>query len=328
MDTPAAAPASRLALPLLLAGAAVALVPYTSAAAGLLLGAFLGLTLGNPRTRETQGWTRRLLPLAVIGLGAQMNLIAVAKAGLHGLVITALSITLVLALGLWLARRFKVDRDAGLLIAVGTAICGGSAIAAVAPVIRARAHQVSVALATVFLLNAAALIIFPPVGHALGLGQDAFGLWAALAIHDTSSVVGAGLAYGPRALEVATTVKLARALWIVPVTLFIGYLDARRRGQEGEAPAADAPPVKKPWFIAGFLIMAGVVTWIPALRVPGHWVAFAAQRVLVLTLFLIGASLSRKALKEVGVRPLLQGLALWVAVCAAGLLLVRFGLLA
>ena len=329
MNSASPASPSRFALPLLLAGAAVAIAPCTSAAAGLLLGAFLGLTLGNPRTRETQVWTRRLLPLAVIGLGAQMNLIAVAKAGLHGLLITALSITLVLSLGLWLARRFRVDRDAGLLIAVGTAICGGSAIAAVAPVVRARANQVSVALATVFLLNAVALLIFPPIGHALGLGQDGFGLWAALAIHDTSSVVGAGLAYGPRALEVATTVKLARALWIVPVTLFIGYLDARRRRKEGvPAEAADAPPVKKPWFIAGFLVMAGVVTWIPALRTPGHWVAFAAQRVLVLTLFLIGAALSRKALKEVGIRPLLQGLVLWIVICVAGLVLVRFGLLA
>lgn len=325
----APAPPSRLAFPLLLAGGALALAPFTSAAAGLLGGAFLGLTLGNPRTRETQAWTHRFLPLAVIGLGAQMNLIAVAKAGLHGLAITALSITLVLTLGLWLARRLKVDRDAGLLIAVGTAICGGSAIAAVAPVVRARAHQVSVALATVFLLNAVALIVFPPIGHAVGLGQDAFGLWAALAIHDTSSVVGAGLAYGPRALEVATTVKLARALWIVPLTLFIGYLDARRRRKEsgGLPEAPDALPVKKPWFIAGFLAMAAVVTWIPALRAPGHWVAFGAQRVLVLTLFLIGAGLSRKALKEVGVRPLLQGLALWIIVSCAGLLTVRFGIL-
>jgi len=222
-------PPSRFTLPLLGAGAALALAPFTSAAAGLLGGAFLGLTLGNPRARETRAWTHRLLPLAVIGLGAQMNLVAVAKAGLHGLGITALSITLVLSLGLWLARRLKVDPDAGLLIAVGTAICGGSAIAAVAPVIRARSHQVSVALATVFLLNAAALVLFPPIGHAVGLGQDGFGLWAALAIHDTSSVVGAGLAYGPRALEVATTVKLARALWIVPVTLGIGWMEARRR---------------------------------------------------------------------------------------------------
>jgi len=314
---------------LLPAGALLALAPFTSAAAGLLGGAFLGLTLGNPRTRETQAWTHRLLPLAVIGLGAQMNLIAVAKAGLHGLAITALSITLVLALGLWLARKLKVDDDAGLLIAVGTAICGGSAIAAVAPVVRARAQQISVALATVFILNAAALLVFPMIGHAARLGQDAFGLWAALAIHDTSSVVGAGLAYGPRALEVATTVKLARALWIVPVTLGIGYVDARRRRNQGGSPAAaDAPPVKKPWFIAGFLAMAAVVTWVPALRVPGHWVAFASQRVLVLTLFLIGAGLSRKALKEVGVRPMLQGLALWLVVAAAGLALVRSGLLA
>jgi uncharacterized integral membrane protein (TIGR00698 family) len=311
------------------AGALLALAPFTSAAAGLLAGAFLGLTLGNPRTRETQVWTHRLLPLAVIGLGAQMNLIAVAKAGLHGLAITALSITLVLTLGLWLARKLKVDDDAGLLIAVGTAICGGSAIAAVAPVVRARAQQISVALATVFILNAAALLIFPMIGHAAHLGQDAFGLWAALAIHDTSSVVGAGLAYGPRALEVATTVKLARALWIVPVTLIIGYVDARRRrNQGGAADTADAPPVKKPWFIAGFLAMAAVVTWVPALRLPGHWVAFAAQRVLVLTLFLIGAGLSRKALKEVGVRPMLQGLALWLVVAVAGLALVRSGLLA
>lgn len=320
---------SRFALPLLLGGAALAVAPFTPAAAGLLGGAFLGLTLGNPRAHKTQVWTHRLLPLAVIGLGAQMNLIAVAKAGLHGLGITALSITLVLSLGLWLARKLKVDRDAGLLIAVGTAICGGSAIAAVAPVVKARPHQVSVALATVFLLNASALLLFPPIGHAMGLGQDAFGLWAALAIHDTSSVVGAGLAFGPRALEVATTVKLARALWIVPLTLFIGYLDARRRRQEtGTLPeAADALPVKKPWFIAGFLAVAAVVTWVPALRTPGHWVAFGAQRMLVLTLFLIGAGLSRKALKEVGIRPLVQGLLLWVMVSIAGLVLVRIGLL-
>ena len=317
---------SPFALPLLAGGAALALAPGVSAAVGLLGGAALGLTLGNPRAEATRTWTHRLLPLAVIGLGAQMNLIAVAKAGLHGLGLTALSITLVLALGLFLARRLGVDRDAGLLIAVGTAICGGSAIAAVAPVVRARANQVSVALATVFLLNAVALLVFPPIGHATGLSQDGFGLWAALAIHDTSSVVGAGLAYGPRALEVATTVKLARALWIVPVTLFIGYLDARRRRLAGDE-APDALPAKKPWFIGGFLAMAALVTWIPALRVPGHWVAFTAQRVLVLTLLLIGAGLSRKALKDVGARPLLQGLILWLIVAGAGLALVRAGLL-
>ena len=308
---------------LILVGASLALAPFTPAATALVGGALLALTVGNPLQSLTRTWTHRLLPLAVVGLGADMNLRAVAKAGLHGLGYTAISIALVLALGWWLARLLKVERDAGLLISVGTAICGGSAIAAVAPVLRAREHEISVALATVFLLNAVALVIFPPMGHAAGLGQDAFGLWSALAIHDTSSVVGAGLAYGPRALEVATTVKLARALWIVPLTLGIGWVVARR----SEA-SPDLPPVKKPWFIAGFLAMAAVVTFVPALRAPGHWVALAAQRTLVLTLYLIGAGLSRTALKEVGVRPLLQGLFLWLIVGTAGLFMVRFGILA
>ncbi|WP_257310747.1 YeiH family protein [Geothrix fuzhouensis] len=312
----------RVAPALLLLGALLALAPFTPAAAALVGGAVLALTVGNPRLPLTRIWTHRLLPLAVVGLGADMNLRAVAKAGLHGLGYTAVSLMLVLALGLWLARLLKVDSQAGLLISVGTAICGGSAIAAVAPVVRAREQATSVALATVFLLNAAALVIFPPIGHATGLSQDAFGLWSALAIHDTSSVVGAGLAYGPRALEVATTVKLARALWIVPLTLGIGWSMARR-----EPASADAPPLKKPWFIAGFLAMAALVTFVPVLQVPGHFVAAAARRVLVLTLFLIGAGLSREALRNVGLRPFLQGLLLWLIVGSLGLGAVKLGLL-
>jgi uncharacterized integral membrane protein (TIGR00698 family) len=216
----------------------------------------------------------------------------------------------------------KVERDAGLLISVGTAICGGSAIAAVAPVLHAKEHEISIALATVFLLNAVALVIFPPIGHAAGLGQEAFGLWSALAIHDTSSVVGAGLAYGPRALEVATTVKLARALWIVPLTLGIGWLVARR----GKT-SSNAPPVKKPWFIAGFLVMAALATFAPALQAPGHLVATIARRMLVLTLFLIGAGLSREALRSVGLRPFMQGLVLWLLVGSMGLAAVKLGML-
>ncbi len=314
------APTSRIATWLLGLGGVLALAPFTPAAAALVGGALLALTLGNPLQAETRAWTHRLLPLAVVGLGADMNLRAVARAGLHGLGYTALSLVFVLALGWWLARLLKVERDAGLLISVGTAICGGSAIAAVAPVLRAKEHAISVALATVFLLNAAALVIFPPIGHAVGLGQDAFGLWSALAIHDTSSVVGAGLAYGPRALEVATTVKLARALWIVPLTLGIGWLEARR----SEA-APDAPPLKKPWFIAGFLAMAALVTFVPALHGPGHLVAVAARRVLVLTLFLIGAGLGREALRMVGLRPFLQGLLLWLLVGSLGLGAMKLG---
>lgn len=312
----------RLAVTLLGLGALLALAPFTPAAAALVGGAVLALTAGNPVQGLTRTWTHRLLPLAVVGLGADMNLRAVAKAGLHGLGYTAAGLALVLALGLWLARALKVDREAGLLISVGTAICGGSAIAAVAPVIRAREQAISVALATVFLLNAAALVLFPPLGHAAALGQDAFGLWSALAIHDTSSVVGAGLAYGPRALEVATTVKLARALWIVPLALGIGWFMARR-----EPARADAPPVKKPWFIAGFLAMAALVSFVPMLHAPGQALAFGARRVLVLTLFLIGAGLSRETLRSVGLRPFLQGLLLWLIVGSLGLGAVKLGLL-
>ena len=316
-------PASPVATPLLILGAVLALAPFTSAAVALLGGAAIALIFGNPFQGQTRTWTHRLLPLAVVGLGAGMDLRTVARAGLHGIGITAMSLTVVILLGLWLARVLKVDRDAGLLIAVGTAICGGSAIAAVAPVMRARAHQVSVALATVFLLNAVALILFPPIGHYFHLGQSPFGLWAALAIHDTSSVVGAGLAYGKQALEVATTVKLARALWIVPVTMGIGMIHAKRN----QDAAADAPPVKKPWFIAGFLAMAALVTWVPALHGAGHLVALAANRALVLTLFLIGAGLSREAIRTVGIRPFLQGLILWLIVASLGLTLVKTGIL-
>ena len=306
---------------LLAVGGVLALAPFTPAAA-LVGGVVLAVSLGNPLQEQTRTWTHRLLPLAVVGLGADMNLRVVARAGLHGLGYTALSITLVLALGWGLARLLKVERDAGLLISVGTAICGGSAIAAVAPVLRARAHETSVALATVFLLNAVALVVFPPLGHLTHLSQEAFGLWAALAIHDTSSVVGAGLAYGPRAREVATTVKLARALWIVPLTLLIGWWVARR----GEA-GPEAPPVRQPWFIAGFLAVAALVTFVPILHTAGQLVAVAARRVLVLTLFLIGAGLSREALRAVGFRPFLQGLLLWLLVGSLGLGAVKLGLL-
>ena len=313
---------SRLAKPMLLLGGLLALAPFTPAAASLVGGTLLALTVGNPLQDLTRSWTHRLLPLAVVGLGADMNLRTVARAGLHGLGYTAISLALVLALGWGLARLLKVERDAGILISVGTAICGGSAIAAVAPVLRAKEHEISLALATVFLLNAAALVLFPPIGHGAGLSQEAFGLWSALAIHDTSSVVGAGLAYGPRALEVATTVKLARALWIVPLTLAIGWLVARRSQTTPEA-----PPMKKPWFISGFLLVAALVTFIPMLQAAGHVVASSARRVLVLTLFLIGAGLSGEALERVGLRPFLQGLALWVIVAALGLAAVKLGML-
>jgi uncharacterized integral membrane protein (TIGR00698 family) len=199
------------------------------------------------------------------------------------------------------------------LVTVGTAICGGSAIAAVAPVIRAKSHEVSVALATVFFLNAVALFIFPSIGHRMSLDQNQFGVWSALAIHDTSSVVGASMQYGARALEVATTIKLTRALWIVPVTLAIGMMWKNESGEAGTVKA------RKPWFIVGFVAAAALVTWIPALTPAGKMIFYGAQRSLVVTLFFIGSGLDRTALQVVGRRPLIQGFVLWILMGSATL---------
>lgn len=293
--------------------AALSLTPFANAPAALVAGLAFALVVGNPLAALAKKWTTPLLQLSVIALGASMDLRVVARAGVQGLGYTVAGIAFALGLGALLARLLRTDRTTALLVSVGTAICGGSAIAAVAPVVRAKSHQTSVALGVVFLLNAAALFVFPRVGHAVGLSPEAFGLWSALAIHDTSSVVGAALAFGPEALGVATTVKLARALWIVPLTIL-----AARFFVEKEEGAADVKP-KRPWFIAGFLAAAALATWVPALHAPGLALAGAAKHALVLTLFLIGSTISRDALRQVGVRPLALGVVLWVVVAAVSL---------
>jgi uncharacterized integral membrane protein (TIGR00698 family) len=277
--------------------------------AGLTAGVLVALGFGNPWVDRTRPLMPRLLGWSVMGLGAAMNLQTVALVGLQGFGYTLIGLTVTLALGVWLGRWLKVPRNTGLLVSVGTAICGGSAIAAVAPVLHAEEEETGVALATVFLLNAAALLVFPVVGHALHLGERAFGLWAALAIHDTSSVVGAASSYGSEALVVATTTKLARALWIVPLTLVVGIWVARGAQRE-----AGRPRGKRPWFILGFLAAAAAVTFLPALKPAGAIVAKVAVRVLVLTLFLLGLGLSRASLAKVGARPFLQGILLWLLV--------------
>ncbi len=294
--------AGHLLVPL---GAAASLLPFVSTGVALIAGVLVALVVGNPYVEFTRRATYTLLSLAVIGLGAGMDLRVVATVGAHGVLYTVAGIATCLLLGALLTRVLGVSREAGLLISIGTAICGGSAIAAVVPVLRPKEHEVSVALGTVFLLNAVALFVFPVIGHAVGLAPGQFGLWSALAIHDTSSVVGAAMQYGPKALEVATTVKLARALWIVPLTLAVGAWQRRTRG---EAPQGKA---RRPWFILGFIMAAAIVTWIPALQPAGHVVAAVSRQALVLTLFLIGANLTRSAVRAVGVRPLAQGLALW-----------------
>lgn len=279
--------------------------------AGLLAGVGVALALGNPHAARTRALTPRLLAWSVVGLGAAMNLRTVAVVGIQGFGYTLVGITSTLVLGLLLGKWLAVRRNTSILVSVGTAICGGSAIAAAAPVLRAEEEDTSLALATVFLLNASALLIFPVIGHALHLPQRAFGLWAALAIHDTSSVVGAASSYGSEALTIATTTKLARALWIVPVTLGLGLWISRR-----EHHPAGPVKAKRPWFILGFLAAAALVTFVPVLKPAGLLVAGLAKRSLVLTLFLLGLGLTRASLAKVGPRPFLQGVLLWL--CVAG----------
>ena len=288
--------------------------PVVPAGAAIVAGIAVALTLGNPVRDKCGKLTPKLLAWSIIGLGCAMDLRHVGAAGIHGIGYTAIGITVTLTLGFLFGKLLKTDPDTSLLVSVGTAICGGSAIAAVAVAIRAKASEVTVAMVTVFLLNAVAILIFPPLGHSLGLGQVQFGLWSALAIHDTSSVVGAAMAYGAQALEVGTTVKLARALWIIPVSIAIGMMRARKED------AADAGrKAKRPWFILGFLATAALVTFVPILRPSGQIVAEAARRLLVLTLFLIGSTLTLDRLKAVGVRPFLQGIALWLVMASATL---------
>lgn len=298
----------------LLAAAAAALLLGLDAPAWAALAAGMGLALasGGAPPAWAKTWSARALQAGVVGLGAGMDLQRVLRVGAQGAGVTAVSLLLSLLLAWALGRLLRVDRDTSLLLGVGTAICGGSAIASVASVLRPKPHELSVSLATVFLLNAVALLVFPPLGHALGMGEHAFGTWAALAIHDTSSVVGAGLAYGPIALEVATTTKLARALWIVPVTLAVAAWQART------APAgADRPALKWPWFILGFLGLAAAFSWVPGLAPVAAPVVWAGRKLLVLALLGVGLGLSRDALRQVGFRPLAQGVLTWLGVAAA-----------
>ena len=295
------------------------LLPIVSAGIALMMGMFFALAIGNPYLATTHRYTPILLQASVVGLGAAMNLMTIAAVGMHGVLYTAVGISMTLVLGLALGRLTRTNYTISLLLSVGTAICGGSAIAAVASTMRTKDHEVSLALAIVFSLNALALFLFPWIGHRAGFDENQFGLWSALAIHDTSSVVGAASQYGTKALEVATTVKLARALWIVPVVCVVSLFWMRKDGACAQA------KVKRPWFILGFLLMAALVTWVPALIPAGHVVSDIAQRTLVLTLFLIGSGLVRSTLKSIRFRPFVHGLVLWVIVGSASFLAISTG---
>ncbi len=293
------------------------LSPYGSPPAALALGLILAFTVGNPFPSLGGKPTKYLLQASVVLLGFGMNLSAVLKAGRDGILFTIATIFGTLILGYFVGRFLNIESKTSTLVSSGTAICGGSAIAAVGPAINAGSREMSVSLGTVFVLNSVALFLFPIIGHALGLSQSQFGVWSAIAIHDTSSVVGAANTYGPEALAIATTVKLARALWIAPVALLFAYI---YRDKDSGAKTK----LVVPWFIFLFLAATVLRTYAPAEIPPSIFDAIVnlAKTGMILTLFLIGASLSRETLKQVGVRPLIQGVLLWIVISITALFAV------
>jgi len=280
------------------------LTPLITPPVALLMGLIIAQFVGHPYLHLNHKATHLLLQISVVGLGFGMNVTSALHAGSQGLWFTVASIIGTLVFGTLLGKLLKIDKKIAYLISAGTAICGGSAIAAISPVIKAEEKQISVALGTIFILNSFALFLFPFVGHLLNLTQTQFGLWSAIAIHDTSSVVGAASKYGTTALQVATTVKLARALWIIPLSLLS---------------SVDKKKVKVPLFIGFFIVAMVLNTYIPIVQEYGHYVVDIAKAGLTLTLFLIGCGLNAKVLRAVGIRPFVQGVVLWVLIAGAAL---------
>ncbi len=279
----------------------------------LFVGLVFALTCGKAFPAFNKKMSKKLLQYSVIGLGFGMNLHASLASGAEGMAFTIVSVIGTMLIGWFIGRKvLKVERDTSYLISSGTAICGGSAIAAVGPVIKAKDTEMSVALGTIFILNAIALFIFPVIGHRLGMSQEQFGLWAAIAIHDTSSVVGAGATYGEEALKIATTVKLTRALWIIPLALATSFI-FKAKGQK----------ISIPYFILWFVVAMVINTYILNLSetgiMIGNFINGLARKALTLTLFFIGASLSIDTLKSVGIKPLIQGIFLWIVISLATL---------
>jgi uncharacterized integral membrane protein (TIGR00698 family) len=299
---------------------------YISPAVALVGGLVYGLTVSHPLKKESSALSKFLLQASVVLLGFGLNLQQVMHVGKSGFAYTAISITGAILLGTLIGWIYSVGAKASYLITVGTAICGGSAIAAVAPITNANEEEISVSMATVFFLNSIALLIFPPIGHALHLTQNQFGLWAALAIHDTSSVVGASAAYGAQALAVGTTVKLARALWIVPVSLVTAVIMARIASRSGST--AGKSRVKIPWFIGLFCLASAASTYLTHFHPFYEAMAHLGRQGLTATLFLIGTSLSKSTLKQVGVRPLIQGVSLWIIVGCVSLAAIFYHVIA
>ena len=285
-------------------------LPFVSPA--LALAAGIGLALLGFRHENVGVYTSRVLQASIVLMGFGMNLNQVIAASKSGFVETAISVISVMLLGLLLGKLLKVERNIAMLISTGTAICGGSAIAAVAPVIKGKDYQISFSLIVVFVLNAVALLVFPYVGWALHLSQEVFGNWAAIAIHDTSSVVGAGAIYGEEALQIATTVKLIRALWIIPLSLAVALFMS----------GADRKSIKFPWFILWFVAAILVANYLPAMQTTYAHFSWLGKRGMVIALFLIGSNISVTEIKKSGFRSFALGIALWIITSVSSLLML------
>lgn len=283
-------------------------LPQISAPIALLCGLVFALIFPNPYPKFNKKTSKYLLQVAVVCLGFNMNLNESLKSGSEGMLFTVVSVVGVMAFGVLLGYWMHINRKTAYLISSGTAICGGSAIAAVGPVLKADENEMAVSLGVIFILNSIALFIFPPLGHMLDMTQHQFGTWAAIAIHDTSSVVGAGESYGEEALQIATLIKLTRALWIIPLALATMFIFRQKDGK-----------ISIPWFIFIFVLAMVVNTYV---ELPAWFVnsmVWIAKRGMVVVLFLIGASMSLKSIKQVGVKPLLQAVCLWVVISISSL---------
>lgn len=286
-------------------------LPQISAPIALLCGLIFAFIFPNPCPKFNKKTSKYLLQVAVVCLGFNMNLQESLKSGSEGMLFTVVSVVGVMALGVLLGYWLHINRKTAYLISSGTAICGGSAIAAVGPVVKADSDEMAVSLGVIFILNSIALFIFPPLGHMLEMTQQQFGTWAAIAIHDTSSVVGAGEIYGEEALQIATLIKLTRALWIIPLALVTMFIFRDKTAK-----------ISIPWFIFIFVLAMVVNTYVALPAWFTTAMVWIAKRGMVLTLFMIGASLSMASIRQVGVKPLLQAVILWVVISVSSLFVV------
>ncbi len=288
---------------------------FFSPALSLFAGIVLALLLGCVFEKYLSRISSKLLKIAVVGLGLGMNLFDSLKSSSDGIIFTIFSVVIVMLVGVLLSKYLKVGKKAGYLISAGTAICGGSAIAAISPVVKAKSGDISISLAVIFTLNALAMLSFPYIGSFLELTQSEFGMWAAIAIHDTSAVVGAAKMYGEEALEIATTVKLSRALWIIPLSLVtVPLFRKENKGAKGK--------ISIPWFILLFILAMVLNTYFPLGEKLSDIVKLASHKILSLTLFIIGSTLSLENIKEAGFKPILLGVVLWVLISVLSLVVI------